>query len=452
MARRDTRSSSSARGGSPARGASARGASAQGPRVGRDGKVDISCPQCGAQYRIAPEKLEVKIECGDCHRVFFPKTTVGKRVAAPDHTKAYIGFGLVALVLVGGLILMNSGKEKPAAPPTTNNTAPKGPTYNVGSHPRTAQLVKWAQAMASDNRLVLQTHGDLQALGRHLGMTPPIDAEAVINELQKNDSTYYLRNLTCDSGALAGEADMTAETGKAMLFVTPKANDEVFKKNTRGEIEVTFKMDGEQAKVTGFTVTLPPVRNPGKSDPVAKSNALVTNKDIAKPETTTITDSAGTRKVIESKPAPVPHYGKATPEQQKMADELVAAVLQSAEPEVEGAGRIFNRALQRVQSIDERKAAVPRVLNAMFEQYGDVNANNMKLSQLNRALVTLTGFAVNYQIENSSDPAKDKAARESCVRQWFAFWYKYSENFAQYYESGDPFEVPPEPNKKDAGK
>ena len=181
--------------------------------------------------------------------------------------------------------------------------------------------------------------------------------------------------------------------------------------------------------------------------------AFVVNQDIAKPEATTITDSAGTRTVRESKPAAVPHYGKSTPAQQQMADEVVAAILKSAEPEIEGAGRIFNRGLQRVQSIDERKATVPRVLNAMFEQYGDVNANNLKLSQLNRALVTLTGFAVNYQIENSADPQKDKVARESCVRQWFAFWYKHSENFAEFFESGESFDVPkPDDDKKDAPK
>jgi hypothetical protein len=444
VARRDTRSSSSGRAGSSARGAAAKDT---GPRVGRDGKVEISCPQCAAQYRIAPDKLDTKIECADCHRVFFAKTTAGKRVAAPDHTKAYVIFGLVGVVLVGGLILMNSG-GKPAPVNATVSAAPKPPEFNVGSHPRTAQLVKWAQGLASDNRLVMQTHSDLQALGRMLGMTPPIDEEAVVLELLKHDSTHYLRNLVCDSGALASDAAMTAETGSAMLYVTPKPGDEIWKKNTRAEIEVTFKMDGTQVRVTGFKTTLPPVRNPGKADPLAKP-AYVVNKDIAKPEAITITDSGGTRTVRESKPAAVPHYGKATPDQQKMADEIVAAILQSADPEVPGS--VFNRALQRVQSIEERKAAVPRVLNAMFEQYGDVNANNMKLSQLNRALVTLTGFAVNYQVENSSDPQKDKTARESCVRQWFAFWYKYSENFAEFFESGESLEVPkPDDGKKDA--
>jgi hypothetical protein len=447
VARRDTRSSSSARGGSSSKGAATKDA---GPRVGRDGKVEISCPQCAAQYRIAPDKLDTKIECADCHRVFFAKTTAGKRVAAPDYTKAYIGFGLVALVLVGGILLMNSGDKPPAKPPV--QAAAKAPEFNVGSHPRTAQLIKWAQGVASDNRLVLKTHSDLQALGRMFGMTPPIDEEAVVQELQKNEASYYLRQLVCDSGALAGDAAMTADTGSAVLFVTPKSGDELWKKNTRAEIEVTFKMDGTQVLVTGFKTTLPPVRNAGKADPLAKPKFVV-NQDIAKPEAATITDSAGTRTVRESKPAAVPHYGKATPEQQKMADEVVAAILQSAEPEVEGAGRIFNRALQRVQSIDERKATVPRVLNAMFEQYADVNANNLKLSQLNRSLVTLTGFAVNYQIENSSDPQKDKVARESCVRQWFAFWYKYSENFAEFFESGESFDMPAaDGDQKDAPK
>ena len=72
-----------------------------GPKVGRDGKVDVGCPQCGAQYRVAADKLDSKIECADCHRVFFAKSTAGKRVAAPDYTKAYIGFGVLAVAIVG---------------------------------------------------------------------------------------------------------------------------------------------------------------------------------------------------------------------------------------------------------------------------------------------------------------------------------------------------------------
>ena len=51
--------------------------------------------------------LDSKIECTECHRVFFAKTTAGKRVQAPDYTKAYIGFGVLGLVIVGIFVAMS---------------------------------------------------------------------------------------------------------------------------------------------------------------------------------------------------------------------------------------------------------------------------------------------------------------------------------------------------------
>ena len=67
-----------------------------------------------------------------------------------------------------------------------------------------------------------------------------------------------------------------------------------------------------------------------------------------------------------------------------------------------------------------------RILNAMYELYGDVNTNALKLSQLDRALRIVSGMSVNFQIRTSGDVAKDKAERESVVRQWFAWWYRYA--------------------------
>jgi ribosomal protein S27AE len=428
---------------SASRSSSSKNADAHGPRVGRDGKVEISCPQCGAGYRVAPEKLDSKIECGDCHRVFFAKTTAGKRAKPPSYTKVYVGFGIGAIALVGLFMMMSKGNDGPKTPSVVA-AAPKAPAHSRGNHPRTAQLVKWGQAVGSGNQLVLNTHSDMAALAKAVGLADGKDGEAVLKALQTHEMTRFLRELDCDSGELATDADMTADNGTGTLYVTPKSGDATYAKNANGRLAVTFKMDGEQVKVTGLSVALPPVRMSG-SDPNAKTLYPI-NKDIAKPEMVEITDSAGTRKVRQSKPAPVPHYGKATPEQQKLADDVVAGLLASADPEAPG--KVFNNAVDRIKSIDERKAVVPRVLNAMYELHGDVNTNNQKLSQLNRALVTFTGFAVNYQVEPSEDPAKDKAARESCVSQWFAFWYKYSENFEEFYNQNDPMAEEPEADDK----
>lgn len=414
MTRRRTSASRS----STSRPATGRSAGSRTPRARTDGKVDASCPQCGTMYRLTADALDDKMECVECHRVFFPKTTVGKRVQAQDHTKTYMILGGVAVVLVVVFAVMASGGKEPAKAPRVE--APRQPVYTPGNHPRTAQVVKWAQAMGSDNRLVIQTHNDVAALKAKLGVSG--DDNALFAAIQSHDATRFLRELQCESGSLEGDASMTAGTGKAVVYVTPKPGTDDWKKNTRGELLVSFRMDGEQIKVTDWETRMAPVRNPAKGDP---SRTFTPNADIAKPEMVDFVDSTGTaRKKTESPPSALPHWQEATPEMREKADKVVADILASADPAAPGG--LFTRAVLSVKTLEDRKAAVPRILNAMFELYGDVNANNLKLSQLDRALTTITGKITSYPVENSGDSAKDKEKRESSVRQWFAFWWRYS--------------------------
>lgn len=410
-----------------------RSASTRSARPRSDGKVNVSCPQCAAEYRIAEEHLDQKIECPSCHRVFFPKTTVGKRVQAKDHSKTYVIFGVVGLLIVGTFIAMSMGNKEPAKKPEV--VVQKKEVVSRGNHPRTQQVVKWAQALSTNNQLVLETHSDLASLATVFGVAA--DKSAVIAAAGTHDSTKLFRELSADSAELTTDDAMTAATGKATVFVTPKPGTDIYRKNTRGEIEVAFKMDGEQIKVTGWTVTRPPLRN--KAELPAGSYAP--SKDIAKAAEVEVTDSAGTRKVMESKPGPVPHWDKATPEQQAMADKVVADILASADPAAPGG--LFNRAILSVKSLDERKSAVPRVLNAMNDLYADVTANNQKLKLLNDALLRWTGFAVNYQVEDTENAAQDKKERESCVRQWFAYWYRHANGeLKEFYEDSESLEMP----------
>ncbi len=436
MTRRRTSASSSS--------SSRAAAGGRASKVRSDGKVDISCPQCGTKYRITEENLDAKIECRECHRVFFGKTTVGKRARTQDNSKAYIGFGIGGLAIVVLFAVMsNSTPDQPAKPKPVE---PPKVVYTIGNNPRTDQLVKWGQAIGSNNQLAIGRASDMSALAKMLEVTPD-DDNAIYAALQTHESTRFLRELDCVSGTLNSEEAMTAASGTGTLFVTPKPGTDDYRKNTRGEIEVTFQAQGEQVKVTGWSVKLAPVRD--KPDP--SKTTYVGNKDIAKPDVVEITDSAGTRKVKESQPTPVPHWDQATPALQKMADEIVADILRSADPE--SPGGIFARATLRVQELDERKAVVPRVLNAMYELYGDVNANNQKLSQLNRALVTFTGYAVNYQVESSGDAAKDKQKRESCVRQWFAFWWRFSNgDLSEFINLSENLDEPLDDPKKKDGK
>lgn len=404
----------------PASRSSSTSRSPRGARPRTDGKVDVSCPQCATQYRLPADAIDEKMECVECHRTFFPKTTIGKRVKAQDNTKTYVMMGGGALaVIVLFAVMANSGGGEPAKPSKPPEV--RREVVSRGNHPRTAQIVKWAQAMGTDNRLVIKTHNDLGALAARLEV-PAGDENALFAAIASHDATRYLRELVADSGELESEEAMTAPSGRALVYVTPKPGTDDWKKNTRGELLVSFTMSGDQVKVTGWETKMAPVRNPAKPDDSKRT--YVPNKDIARPEEVQVSDSAGTRKVAESKPTPVPHWSEATPAQQQMADKAVADILASANPE--SPGGLFNRATMSIRSLEDRKAVVPRVLNAMHDLYADVNANNQKLGLLDKALVGWTGYAVNYQLKDSGDPAKDKAARESCVRQWFAFWWRYS--------------------------
>lgn len=455
MTRRD--SAASSRSSSSARA----GRSAQGPRVRSDGKVDIFCPQCGAQYRVPEDLLDQKMTCKDCERTFFPKATGGKRAKPKDNTKAYVGFGVAAVAIVAIFVISRSGGgEAPRkAPVVVEDTSAKG-----GMDLRAEAVVKWAQRAGAGDVFGLKQYTDFGAIHKQLEVFPDKDYKnssgkeredfdlAIIAAFGKHESTRWFRELSFTSGNII-DATTNTTGGQVMLFGTPKPGDDNYIFNTRAEVVATFRLDGNDVKVTAFEVKHKPARNPKKPDPNRDSTSFKPNEVIAAREAKEITDSAGTRKVYESKPAPVPHWADATPAMREQVDKIVADIVASADPEAPGT--LFNRATAQVKFNDLplKKAVVPRILNAMYEAYGDVNGNNMKLSQLNKALVGMTGFAVNYDVRGTGDAAKDKVMRESCVRQWFAYWWRYAngemnEFFDMRENPEDPLDENPDPAKK----
>ncbi|MCA8952915.1 MAG: hypothetical protein KDE27_25620 [Planctomycetes bacterium] len=437
MARRSSaaRSSRSRTGGS--------GRLERGPRVRSDGKVEAPCPQCGTRYRVSEDALDEKLECQSCHRVFFPKTTAGKRANKQDYTKVYVGFGIAALLIVVTFALMSSDTEPEVKPkPKVVDT---GPQFTIGTHPRTAQVVKWAQAVRSDGQLVLDSHSDLPALATFLGIESSAPSD-VFAALRTDARTQWLRDLECTSGSLLSEAMMSSATGTCVVYLVPEPGNKDYRNDDRAELNVQFRMEGDQVKVQSWEIA----RHIMRLTPDPNRKTIAVNKNIKAAENVEITDSAGTRKVLESEPGPMPHWEKADAALRAKVDEVVAGVLRS----VDSDGPPLARFTLKIQSLEDRKAAVPRALNAMYELYGDVNANKMKISQLDRALRDWTGYAVNFQVADSSDPAKDKKERESCVRQWFGFWWRFSESgLEDFFDMRENLEEPLESEKdKDGNK
>lgn len=374
--------------------------------------------------------LDEKIECSECHRVFFAKSTAGKRVVAPDYTKVYVGFG-VAIVAIIGIFVLSGGNNEP--PPKKKKVVIETPPFGRSDHPRAIALAKWATSIGTNNQLVLVSHTDVPAMATFLELESS-DSGAVMTALQTLESTMFLRTMEC-TAMLDTDADMTAASGTALIYVTPKSGDDRFKRNTNGRYAVTFIAEGDTVKVGSFKMTREPVWMPGQRPVVS---IYTPNKDIAAPEQKTITDSGGTRVVQESEPAAVPHWKNATPELRALADEVTADIIKSADNM--SPATLFNRATMKIRTMEQKQAAVPRVLNAMFDRYGDVNKNNLELSQLNRALIGWTGYAVNYQVPDM-DPAKDKVERESSIRQWFAFWWRYHQDLSKFFDERDNLEA-----------
>lgn len=369
------------------------------------------------------EVLDDPLECQACHRVFIPKTTAGKRGKQQDNTKVYVGFGIGALFIVITFVLMSGGSSEPKKAPAPVQNAPRNP-YTKSSHPRAQQIAAWAAAFhgPAPDRLTISQRSDLQALATMIEMPDAGTAanQEIVAALLKHPSTQWLRDIKCETAELMSDDMMKTATGNALVYLVPEPGNKDYENNDRAELDVSFTANGDDVQVTGWTIARHIIRK--TPDPNRKRIAV--NKNIKVAEETQITDSAGTRKVLESEPGPMPHREGTDAALKAKVDEVIAGVLRSADPD----GPPLARFTLKLRTLEERKAGVNRGLNAMYELYGDVNGNKMKLSQLDRALRDWTGYAVNFQIRDSDDPARDKKERESCVRQWFGFWWRFSES------------------------
>ena len=224
-----------------------------------DGKVLAGCPRCGEELRIAENLLEEKIECPSCHRTFFPKSTAGKRAKPPDHTKTYFLFGAAVVVIIGSFIAISKLGSKPPAKPV-ESAAQKQPQYSRTTHPRAGQVLKWAQAIRNDNQLVFETHTDMLAAARMFGV-PASNKAAITAAVATHRTTALLRDMEVQRAALTSDDAMTAATGKGIVMLTPRPGTDDFASNTQAEIEVVFRMDGDQIKVTDWHVVTEPKRN-----------------------------------------------------------------------------------------------------------------------------------------------------------------------------------------------
>jgi hypothetical protein len=423
------------------------GRSGAAPRARSDGKIDIYCPQCGAHFRLPGDQLESKVTCTECTRTFFAKTAAGKRAPKPDNTKVYVGLGLTVVVAIIGLVMLNQSGGKPAPKPVVVNT---GPTQaDLDREYRRGLVVKWAGRVAQGDLFGVRQSSDMGALQAALGVSAQLIGDerdqAIMAALRTHDATRLLHEMDGQNAS----ADVAAEsaqtpTGKATLYLTTIPGDDSFDRKAGAQIEVDFRMDDTVLRVTGFKLTMPPVRR--KPRPEDAGKYFKPSTEIAKPEDKELQLGGQKVKVRESPPVALKHEAGTTPEQQQKIDALVTDVLRSADPEADG--RLFNRTCNALEKIG--KPTIPRLLNALHDLYPDVNGNNQKISQLNKCLLQLTGMEFAYDVRGTGDAAKDKAARESVIRQWFAWWWRFANDTHTDAIDKDEVLEPKEPAKKPA--
>lgn len=443
MARRDPASRSS----SSSSRSSARNRGA-GPRTRSDGKVDIYCPQCAAHFRIDVANIEAKVTCSECSRTFFAKSTLGKRTKGQDYTKVYVGLGVGAVFIIGTLVLMSRGGQQPVQQPVV--AADPNAQLEADRQARRTQAMNWPRAITDGNLVLLRTYSDvpplLQKLGVEASLTGDAQDAAVLAALKTNEATRLFSEMDCTNVEIAADA-VRAGSGAATYYLSVKPGVDYYDPKIGAQITVQWRLEGTQFKVADFFLSGKPVikgRRPGDEDKTFKPSA-----EIAKPKTTEIEVNGRTKKVAEADPVPIAHLADTPPDLQKKIDDLVAELLRSAEPDAPG--HLFGRTTAQLKEIG--KPAMPRLINALHGLYGDVNGNNQKISQVTRALLDLAGMGFAYDVKGTGDAQKDKAARESVIRQWFAWWWRWANGDYQYaIDKDEDLDAPAKPADAKAGK
>lgn len=397
-------------------------------RARSDGKVDIYCPQCAAHYRIPETSVDSKVQCTQCKRTFFAKTTAGKRTKAPDNTKVYVGFGVGVLVFIIGLVVLSSDNNKPRPEPEPSVTRTGPSPLELEQRQREEQIKRWINYVAASDLIGIGRMSNMPALATALGVPGELEGAAFDNDFLKratqDDCMRLLFEMDC-TAVEAQIAEVGADSGSGILYMVAKTGDTVYDKKAGAQITVEWRMVNGTLQVNSCVIKVPPVIRGRRSG----GSRIKPSADVEAPEVKEITLGGEKVKVRESPPVPLGHLAGTTPAQQAEIDELVSQLVYSADPE--SPGYLFGRTTNALDKIvimqedgKERKPAIPRLLNALNDFYPDVMANNDKIKQVTRALLQLTGMQFAYDFRG--DQPSKKPARESSIRQWFAWWWRYA--------------------------
>ncbi|MEM7204389.1 MAG: hypothetical protein AAF628_29285 [Planctomycetota bacterium] len=378
----------------------------------------------------------------------------------------------VSVVAIVGLViwivprLPGRPREIETAPATTAK-----PTVDITwKHPRVQQAVAWIEAIAAGDSFALTRHSDEPALQRHLGVAPesPLGSlrgearNAVALKLQESltagEQTAVLRDFTPVDARLEAAAMASAQRGTVLVSAAPREgtpwHDDVknggrYYDGLEAKLRLSFRMEGDTVKVASFEVLHVPER-PGapvqrrarrqartegqKPEDRAKDRSGA-HPEIQRPARVKREIDGETITVAEAELVPLEHLEETPSAQRAKIDRLIGEIVQLDQP----AG--LNKAIDALRDIG--RPAIPRLLNQLYEFHAKgmvTEDHRIAARRVIQALLIMTGRRFGFNVADRTNATVDgnREQRESALKQWYAWWYRYHDR--DYTEAIDKAE------------
>jgi predicted Zn finger-like uncharacterized protein len=403
------------------------------PTIGRDGKASISCPNCAAQFKIAEDNLEMKVKCSQCHRTFFPLAAAKGRHAPPNYTQPII-MGVVAIVaiIVVGLIIDSLST-------TGANTGPavvEKPTIEVGSKTKEVRaVIAWAKAIGDKDRLNAAFNTDMDTIqkkfdidkkslySRSFGEAKKVIENKVLDTLFSATETIVFRAYTPSYGRITDEKMVEDKKGTVRLSLSPR-DSKIHRDSAEVLVSYEWDSDDQRFKVYGWRVVTMASEDLllEKIDNKNPRKKHIAHTEIGKVESRDIIFGGKKHQIEEAELVPLTHLETTSEEDRKTIDALIAKLI-----DINASGIHFNRADLALQKFG--KAAVPRILNKMYETKMKTQDDVLVVNRLCRFLRHLTGerkgFNPAINTLGDADVGASEKERVSALKQWYAWWGRY---------------------------
>ena len=333
------------------------------------------------------------------------------------------------------MIINNLGPVKVEYAPQAEVERPPDITWQ---HPRVQQVAAWCTAVAEEGTdgFNLGRLSDITALQAFLEV--PADATdlktTVLEKLKTFEPGWVIRDFEPFNGSLLDRSMHDSETGKAEIYLRPRPDTYHARQVERSMrkkgaqymgryfepiIEVSFRMEGTDVKVTEFIAT----RTPKKEAP--KGRVDKPHESISKPAEVEVVIDGQKVKVKESVLSPLGHLADTPEPLRKEIDKLISDML-----DLEAPGYISNRCIDRLKKIG--RPGIPRLLNKMYEIDPKTAEDRQMLRRVVMALSQVSGVRKNFNIADAHGVSAEinQAQRMSALKQWYAWWYeRHDEEF-----------------------